>query len=73
MHLAAGDNVDPGDFLLEDGRLHRAQLGVGEIARSQLAEGDEAIERLVPARHAVGADDGSGVRRIARQCRASRF
>src|SRR5437763_16652383 len=28
VHLAAGNHVDAGDFLLEDGRLRRAQLRV---------------------------------------------
>ena len=58
MHFAAGDHVDAGGFLLQDGGLRGAELCVGKIAGRKLAEHDQAIERFVPAGNAVGADDG---------------
>ncbi len=56
MHLAAGDHVDAGDLLFQDRRLRRAQLGVGKIARGELACSHEPVQGLIPARHAVRAD-----------------
>ena len=49
VHLTAGDDVDAGDFLLQDRRLGRPHLGVGEIPRRHLARGHQPIECLVPA------------------------
>src|SRR5581483_5523802 len=37
MHLAAGDDIDTGDFLLQYGRLGSPQLGVGKIPRERVA------------------------------------
>ena len=34
VHFTAGNDVDAGDFLLQNGRLARPQLGVGEIPRA---------------------------------------
>ena len=61
MHLAAGDHVDPGDLLVEDRGLACAVLGVGHGRHRQLPDGHEAVERLVPVRHAMRADYGGRV------------
>jgi hypothetical protein len=66
VHLAAGDDVDAGDLLFEDRGLHRAILRVGDIGRLKLIQGDQAVERLVPPRHAVSADHRRRVFRIER-------
>jgi hypothetical protein len=66
MHFAAGDHVDPGDFLFEDRGLRCTKLRVGEIARWQLTQSDQAIEGLMPARDAVRTDHRGGILWIAR-------
>jgi hypothetical protein len=40
MHLPTRDNVDTRGLLFEDGGLGRAELGIGEIAFSELAKSD---------------------------------
>ena len=57
MHLAAGDYIDTGVFLFENRSLGRAKLCVGEIGGRQLAHGNQPVQRLIPARNTVGADD----------------
>ena len=61
MHLAARDHVDARGLLFQDRRLHRAKLRVRDIRRLELAQRNEAIERLVPARDAMSADHGGRV------------
>ena len=61
VHFAAGDDIDAGDLLLQDRGLGRAQLRVGEVALGELAQRNQPVQGLVPARHAVRADDGGGV------------
>ena len=66
VHLAAGNHVDAGDFLLEDGRLRRAQLRVHQIAFAELAKGNKAVQCFVPSRHAVRPHHCGRVPRIKR-------
>ena len=71
MHFAAGNHVDPRDFLFEDGRLGRPQLRIREIAGCQLAGGNKPVHRLIPPRDAVRADNGRRVFWIVRHARSS--
>ena len=64
MHLAAGDHVDARHLLFQDGGLHRPELRIGDIAGRELTQRHQPVERFVPARNAVGADDGGGIGRI---------
>jgi hypothetical protein len=43
MHLPAGNDIDPGHFLFQDGRLHRTKLRVDKVTFGQLAERDQTI------------------------------
>ncbi len=52
-----------GQFLVEDGGLTGAVLRVRQRRHRKLSERHQAVERLVPVRHAVGADHGGGVLR----------
>jgi hypothetical protein len=61
MHFSAGDYIDPGNLLIEDRRLARAELGVRHRSHRKLPNGNEPIQRLEPVRDAVGADDGGGI------------
>ena len=61
MHFPAGDDVDAGDFLLEDRGLRGPQLRIRKIARRQLAERHQPVQSLVPSRHAMRADDGGRI------------
>jgi hypothetical protein len=54
MHLAAGDDVDAGELLVEHCGLRGAILRVRHRRHRQLTDSDQAVERLVPVRHAVG-------------------
>jgi hypothetical protein len=65
VHFAAGDHIDPGDLLFEDGCLCCAELGVREIAFRELPQSDEQVQRLIPARDTVRADDRGCVRSAA--------
>ena len=64
MHLAARDDVNSGDLLVEDRGLGCAILRVGHGRHRELSDGDEAVERFVPVRNAMGANHGRGVLRI---------
>jgi hypothetical protein len=64
MHLAAGHHVDVGQLLVEDGGLAGAVLCIRQRGHRKLSERHQAVERLVPVRHAVRADHGGGVLRI---------
>ena len=68
MHFAAGDDIDAGDLLLKDRGLGCPQLRVGEIARGKLAQRYQPVQRLIPSRHAVRADDGRRVFLVLRHC-----
>jgi len=66
MHLAAGDDVDTGDLLVEDRSLAGAELSVRHGRHRQLADRDQPIECFIPVRHAVCADDGRRVFGVSR-------
>ena len=66
MHFSAGDHVDPGDFLFEDGSLARAKLGVQEVAFGKLTECYKSVQRLVPSWYAISADHSRRVLRVPR-------
>lgn len=65
MHLAAGDDIDACDLLIEDRGLRCAILGVDKVPRRHLPERREAIQRLVPAWDAVRPDHGRRVFDVA--------
>src|SRR5215210_5212600 len=64
MHLTACDDVNSGNFLVEDRGLGCAILRVGHGRHRELSDGDEAIKGFVPVRNAMRADHGRGVLRI---------
>ena len=64
MHLPAGDHVDARHLLFQDGGLHRPELRIRDIAGRELTQRHQPVERFIPARNAVGADDGGGIGRI---------
>src|SRR6202008_4248915 len=66
MHLASGDHVDAGDFLIEYGCLCGTQLRIGQIAVCELSQGDKPIESLIPAWDTVCADHRGCIPRIER-------
>src|SRR5687768_3281643 len=61
VHLAAGDNVDARQVLIENRSLPGAVLRIDQRRHRQLPPRHQAIQRLVPIRHAVGPDHGSGI------------
>ena len=71
VHLAAGHDVDAGQLLVEHGGLGAAVLRVGHGREPELAHGNQAVERLVPVRHAMRADHGRRVSWIPGHCRRS--
>ena len=66
VHLAAGDDVDAGDLLIEQRRLGGAVVRIAQVGRAQHAAFDQLLERFVPARHAVRAHDRGDVSLIPR-------
>src|ERR1700722_19433404 len=64
VRLAARNYVYPRRLLIQDRPLHDPVLGIGHVLWSQLPQCDEAIYRLIPAWHAISADDRRGVFRI---------
>jgi hypothetical protein len=66
VHFASGDDIDAGDLLLKDCGLGRAQLSISEVTFRELVQSNKSVQGLVPARHAVRAHYGGGVRRIVR-------
>ena len=65
VHLAAGDHVDAGDLLIENGRLAGAKLRVRHRRHGELTDRKQPIQRLEPVRHAVRADHRRGVFRVS--------
>jgi hypothetical protein len=61
MHLTARDDVDSRRLLFQNRGLGGAKLRVGEIARRKITQGNQAIQRLIPARDAMRADNRGGV------------
>lgn len=66
MHLAARDDVDSRRLLLQNRGLSGAKLRVGEIGCRKIAQGNQAIQRLIPARDAMRADNRGGVLSVVR-------
>ena len=66
VHFTPGDDIDAGDLLLKDRGLGRAQLGISEVTLCELAQSNKPVQGLVPARHAVRAHYGGGVRCVVR-------
>ena len=66
MHFTACDDVDSRLLLFHNRSLSGAKLGVGEIGRRKIAQGNQAIQRLIPARYAMSADNGGGVFSVVR-------
>src|ERR1700683_2825316 len=61
MHLATCNDIDAGDLLFQNCGLSCAKLCVSEIARCELSQGDQSIERLVPPGHAMRTDNGGRI------------
>jgi hypothetical protein len=66
VHFTPGDDIYAGDLLLKDRGLGRTQLGISEVTLSYLTQGNKSVQGLIPARHAIRADHGGGVRCILR-------
>ena len=64
VHLAAGDDIDAGKLLVEHRGLACPVLRVRHGGHRKLPDGDKPVERLVPIRHAVGANHGRGEFRV---------
>jgi hypothetical protein len=56
LHLAVGDDVDAGDFLILDRRLARRVVHVVEVVAAQFALEVVVFGALEPRRHRVAAD-----------------
>src|SRR5579859_7092663 len=59
-HLAIGNDVDAGPFLVEDGQIHRVVEGLANVGRAIFAGVDCLERRPQPARNRVAADHGRG-------------
>ena len=54
VHLAAGNDIDAGDLLVEHRRLAGPVLGVRHRSHRKLSDREQPVQRFVPVRHAVG-------------------
>ena len=64
--LPTGDYVNARRLLLDDRCLHDPVLCISHVLPEQLPHRNKAVERLIPARDAVGADHRGRIFRVVR-------